>query len=126
MNTLGTWVVTHVTPKRKEARSFLAVAVTSEKAKSKVVLSTGLPYDELYAALIRRDEHPIPPVEWNAGLEKCLGPIEQFSPKHTRPCASCEGRGFDKVWDGPCNADWYPKKCTRCEGTGVRLRRPKA
>jgi len=125
-NVLGTWMVTHVSPLKKRAQSFLAVAVTGEKAKSKVFLSTGLPYDELYAALIRRDEKAIDPKDWKLGLEKFLGPVEQFSPKHSRPCAFCEGRGFDKVWDGPCNSDWHPQKCQRCEGTGVRLRRPRA
>ena len=102
---------------------FMAVAVTGEKAKSKVHLNTGLPYDELYAVLVRRDEKPIDPKDWNPGLETCLGDVKQFTPRGTRPCAFCDGRGFNKVWDGPCNADWDSEDCERCEGTGVRLRR---
>lgn len=125
-NVLGTWLVTHVDPTRRGPRSFLAAAVTGEKAKSKVFLSTGLPFDELYAVLVRRDERPVEPKEWNPTLERFIGPVEQFSPRHTRPCPFCEGRGFDKVWEGPCNADWHPEKCGRCEGTGVRLRRSRA
>jgi hypothetical protein len=124
-NLLGTWMVTHVSPRKKTARSYLAVAVTGEKAKSKVFLATGLPFDELYAVLVRRDEKPIDPKDWNQSFEKFLGPLEQFMPRHTRACPHCEGRGFDKVWDGPCNSDWHPEKCKQCGGTGVRLRRPR-
>lgn len=125
-NVLGTWLVTHVDPKRKKPSSFVAVAVSEEKARSKVFLSTGLPFDELYAALIRRDEKAVEPSEWVPSLERFVGPVEQFTPRRTRPCPSCEGRGFDKVWDGPCNSDWHPEKCGQCGGTGVRLRQSRA
>lgn len=124
-NVLGTWVVTHVSPRKKAARSYLAVAVTGEKARSKVFLSTGLPFDELYASLVRRDGKAVDPKDWSQNLEKFLGPLEQFMPRHTRPCPGCEGRGFDRVSDGPCNSDWHAERCEQCAGTGVRLRRPR-
>lgn len=72
--------------------------------------------------LVRRD--PVP-TKFKPELEGCLGRVSDFAPQTKNPCMWCEGLGYDKVSNGPCNADWEAVTCTRCGGTGVKPRRPR-
>lgn len=117
-NALGTWMVTHVDPSTEATRSFLAVAVTASKARSKVFLATGIPYDDLYASLVRRDDKSIDPRDWKPQFERFLGSLEEFLPAHTRACPRCDGRRLTST-----PVPEHPATCSVCEGTGVRLRR---
>lgn len=119
-------MVTHVRPQSTQPqRAFLAVACTASKACSKVHLKTALPYDELHAVLVRWDDGEIKPENWNPSLERYIGPVTQFSPRRTKPCTWCEGRGRERIYEGPCNSDWRSEICRVCKGAGVAPRRPR-
>lgn len=121
---LGTWLVTHVPSEPNgQQQAFVAVAVREEMARRKTHLKTGLPYSELYAVLIRRDEVPVDSDAWNPGLERCLGSLREFSPQRHRGCSRCEGKGFRKQQDesGTGHFEWVP--CSACQATGIRGRR---
>ena len=121
---LGTWIVTHVSKTDAEGRHingvFLAVAVTSSKAASKVHLATNLPYEELHATLIRRDA--VAPKTFNPTLERFLGPLENFGPRPMTPCRRCSGNGHVMVVEG---STYETKQCPNCNGTGALIRRPR-
>jgi len=115
--------VTHVRPETSgEQGAYLAVALTAPKACSKVHLKTRLPYDELHAVLVRWDDADVPSKEWSPALERYLGPVSQFGPRRAKPCSWCEGRGHEKISDGPCNSHWRTEVCRVCKGTGVAVR----
>jgi len=118
------WAVTHVCRRGlgeggpKANRTYLAVAISEEKATAKVHLITGLPYEELHTKLVRRDPAPVPSEEWRASLECCLGCIDDFWP---RTCPSCKGRGT--VRDQVSDDDRNRVRCSLCKGTGTKPRR---
>jgi hypothetical protein len=108
---LSVWAVTHVCPQGlasggpKANQTYLAVAVSGQKATARVHLTTGLPYDELHTMLVRRDPTPVPAEDWNPALERCLGSVRDFWP---RTCPVCKG---------------LDKRCSACKGTGTKHRR---
>jgi hypothetical protein len=121
---LGTWIVTHVPKSDVKGRHvngvFLAVALTSAKAASKVHLATALPYDELHATLIRRDAAPVNPRSWLPTFECYLGPLEHFGPRPMTPCRRCSGSGHLMVQEG---STYETRQCGNCNGTGALIRR---
>jgi hypothetical protein len=119
---LGTWIVTHVPKSDVQGRHvngvFVAVALTSSKAASKVQMATLLPYEELHATLIRRDAAAVSPRSWNPALECFLGPLELFGPRPMARCRTCSGQGRVMVAEG---SSYKTEQCAICNGTGGLL-----
>jgi hypothetical protein len=102
---------------------YLAVARNERAARDRTAVKSAHPPEELYAVEIHRELEPVPPNLWNPRMERCLGRLDEFSPRVRYQCRDCHGSGREKHLISA--GDWEKVACSACKGTGVRLRRPK-
>lgn len=115
---LSTWIVTHA-PDGPTPRAFLVAARSEDRARAKVHLATGFPYDDLHAVLVRRDPAPVETLR--PDMEAVLGALEHYTPRRLRPCLPCGGHGHVRR---PTETGVETVACDACGGTGARPDRP--
>jgi len=115
---LSTWIVTYA-GQGSSPRAFLAAAATPSEARIRTHLATGIPFDDLSAVLVRRDEAPV--AHLRPGMERFLGSLEHFTPRRVRTCLLCGGHGRVRR---PTETGVETVACDACGGTGARPDRP--
>jgi len=111
---LSTWIVTYVTPTNPREAIFFAVAVSSKRAQDLVTRKTGIPASSLSAVRLTEELSEVPQaLRGRPGLERYLGPLDQYSPYLRDACDFCRGTG-KTIGSRP------PKRCPTCGGSGAK------
>jgi len=114
---LATWIVTYVTPTNPREAVFFAYATSAERARDLVSLKTGIDGGSLSVVRLTEELSPVPSeARGRPGLERYLGPLEQYSPYLRASCAFCRGTGR-VLGSKPA------EPCPTCGGSGLKTTR---